>query len=77
MRNFRTLFKYERRMLFPNSKRIDIMGGFTSLLFTLAIAGEGLCEEEAENEEEKEAADRKEYSLTCNEIHLFLILFAE
>ncbi len=39
MRNFRTLFKYERRMLFSNSKRIDIMGGLTSLLFTLAIAG--------------------------------------
>lgn len=41
MRNFRTLFKYERRMLFPGSqkKRIDILGGFTSLLFTLAIAG--------------------------------------
>lgn len=38
MRNFRTLFKYERRMLFPRSKRIDILGGFTSLLFTLAIA---------------------------------------
>ena len=39
MRNFRTLFKYERRMLFPRSKRIDILGAFTSLLFTLAIAG--------------------------------------
>ncbi len=39
MRNFRTLFKYERRMLFPNSKRIDILGAFTSLLFTLAVAG--------------------------------------
>ena len=39
MKNFRTLFKYERRMLFPRSKRIDILGGFTSLLFTLAIAG--------------------------------------
>lgn len=26
-------------MLFPRSKRIDILGGFTSLLFTLAIAG--------------------------------------
>jgi len=41
MRNFRTLFKYERRMLFPGSqkKRIDILGGLTSLLFTLVIAG--------------------------------------
>ena len=41
MRNFRTLFKYERRMLFPGSqkKRIDILGGLTSLIFTLAIAG--------------------------------------
>ena len=26
-------------MLFPRSKRIDILGAFTSLLFTLAIAG--------------------------------------
>ena len=26
-------------MLFPNSKRIDILGAFTSLLFTLAVAG--------------------------------------
>ncbi len=41
MRNFRTLFKYERRMLFPGSrgKRFDLLGAFTSLLFTLAIAG--------------------------------------
>lgn len=41
MRNFRTLFKYERRMLFPGSqkKRIDILGILTSILFTLAIAG--------------------------------------
>lgn len=41
MRNFRTLFKYERRMLFPGSrgKRFDLFGAVTSLLFTLAIAG--------------------------------------
>ena len=41
MRNFRTLFKYERRMLFPGSrgKRFDLFGAITSLLFTLAIAG--------------------------------------
>ena len=41
MRNFRTLFKYERRMLFPGSqkKRIDILGILTSIIFTLAIAG--------------------------------------
>ena len=41
MRNFRTLFKYERRMLFPgsHSKRFDLLGALTSLLFTLAIAG--------------------------------------
>ena len=41
MRNFRTLFKYERRMLFPGShgKRFDLLGALTSLLFTLAIAG--------------------------------------
>lgn len=41
MRNFRTLFKYERRMLFPGSqkKRIDILGFLTSIIFTLVIAG--------------------------------------
>ena len=41
MRNFRTLFKYERRMLFPgsHSKRFDLLGALTSLIFTLAIAG--------------------------------------
>ena len=41
MRNFRTLFRYERRMLFPGSKskRIDILGILTSIIFTLAIAG--------------------------------------
>ena len=41
MRNFRTLFKYERRMLFPGShgKRFDLLGALTSLIFTLAIAG--------------------------------------
>ena len=41
MRNFRILFKYERRMLFPGSrgKRFDLFGAVTSLLFTLAIAG--------------------------------------
>ena len=41
MRNFRTLFKYERRMLFPgsNGKRFDLLGALTSLIFTLAIAG--------------------------------------
>ncbi len=41
MRNFRTLFKYERRMLFPGlqSKRIDILGILTSIIFTIAIAG--------------------------------------
>lgn len=41
MKNFRTLFKYERRMLFPGShgKRFDLFGALTSLLFTLAIAG--------------------------------------
>ena len=41
MRNFRTLFKYERRMLFPGSrgKRFDLFGALTSLIFTLAIAG--------------------------------------
>ena len=41
MRNFRTLFKYERRMLFPGShgKRFDFFGALTSLIFTLAIAG--------------------------------------
>ena len=41
MRNFRTLFKYERRMLFPgsNSKRFDLLGALTSLIFTLVIAG--------------------------------------
>ena len=40
MRNFRTLFKYERRMLFPGSrgKRFDFFGALTSLIFTLAIA---------------------------------------
>ena len=41
MRNFRTLFKYERRMLFPGShgKKFDFFGALTSLIFTLAIAG--------------------------------------
>jgi len=41
MRNFRTLLKYERRMLFPGShgKRFDLLGALTSLIFTLAIAG--------------------------------------
>lgn len=41
MRNFRTLFKYERRMLFPGSrgKRFDLLGALTSFIFTLAIAG--------------------------------------
>lgn len=41
MRNFRTLFKYERRMLFPGSqsKRIDILGILTSIIFTVVIAG--------------------------------------
>ena len=41
MRNFRTLFRYERRMLFPGSKskRIDILGILTSIIFTLVIAG--------------------------------------
>ena len=41
MRNFRTLFKYERRMLFPGSqsKRIDILGILTSIIFTVIIAG--------------------------------------
>ena len=41
MRNFRTLFKYERRMLFPGAhgKRFDFFGALTSLIFTLAIAG--------------------------------------
>lgn len=41
MKNFRTLFKYERRMLFPGSqkKRIDILGFLTSIIFTLVIAG--------------------------------------
>ena len=41
MRNFRTLFRYERRMLFPGSqsKRIDILGILSSIIFTLAIAG--------------------------------------
>ncbi len=40
MKNFRTLFKYERRMLFPGShgKRFDFFGALTSLIFTLAIA---------------------------------------
>ena len=41
MRNFRTLFKYERQMLFPGShgKKFDFFGALTSLIFTLAIAG--------------------------------------
>lgn len=41
MRNFRTLFRYERRMLFPGlrGKRFDLLGALTSLIFTFAIAG--------------------------------------